>query len=403
MKKWLSLLVICMICCFSFQNVNATDHIELYSRYAYLIDPQTHIVYIDQNSNEQIYPASMTKIMTVALALEKIDDLQTIVMIESTDLEGLYEMGASVAGFAVKEKVTYEDLLYGSLLPSGADACNALARLTYGSQEAFVKAMNLKTEELGLKNTHFSNTTGLHEDDHYTTVQEMSQILEWALENPRFKTIFETRRYTSSSNNHTWSSTLARAQSSTQLDTTILDGAKSGFTDEAQLTLASTMTIDNHQLILVTAYAQGQRSSNNVKDALHVYEEMKNNYHNITLYYKGDEICQYYILKTTDMPYHYIAQEDISLLVDHNISMTDLEVKIQGNKLQVAPLKNKSEIGHIDISYQNQQLMSYSLNLYEDIEVNQTLMFIFDSIIVCLIIIVISKIMISKRKNHNHS
>lgn len=402
MKKWFSLLTICMICC-SIHSAFATNQISLYSQYAYLVDPQTHIVYFDQKSEEQIYPASMTKIMTVALSLEKIDDLKKEVNIETIDLDGLYEMGASVAGLMVGERVTYEDLLYGALLPSGADACNALARLTYGSQDAFVKAMNLKVQKLGLKHTHFANTTGLHDDNHYTTAKEMSQILEWALENPDFQTIFETRQYTTSFNTHTWVSTLARAQSSTQLDTTVLDGAKSGFTDEAQLTLASTMTIDNHQLILVTAYAQGQRSFNNVKDALHIYENMKENYHNLTVYHKGDDIYQFYILKTTYMPYHYRAQEDISLLVEQHISMSDLEINVQGDQLQIAPLQMKSEIGHIDVSYQNQQLMSYSLNLYENIEVNQTLMMIIYGVIACFFVILISKIMISKRKNHNHS
>lgn len=398
MKKWLSLLMICMICCFSLHSASATDQINLYSQYAYLVDPQTQIVYLDQKSEEQIYPASMTKVMTVALSLEKINNLQEEVNIEIEDLKGLYEMGASVAGFVVGERVTYQDLLYGALLPSGADACNALARLTYGSQDAFVKAMNLKVQELGLQHTHFSNTTGLHDDHHYTTAKEMSQILKWALENPDFQTIFETRQYTTSFNTHTWLSTLARAQSLTQLDTTVLDGAKSGFTDEAQLTLASTMTIDGHQLILVTAYAQGQRSSNNVKDALHVYENMKENYHNLTVYHKGDDIYQYYIFKTTYMPYHYRAQEDISLLVDQHISMTDLEINIQGNQLQIAPLHMKSEIGHIDISYQGQQLMSYALNLYENIEVNQTLMVIIYGVIAIFFIILIFKIKILRRR-----
>ena len=204
MKKWLSLLMICMICCFSLHSASATDQINLYSQYAYLVDPQTQIVYLDQKSEEQIYPASMTKVMTVALSLEKINNLQEEVNIEIEDLKGLYEMGASVAGFVVGERVTYQDLLYGALLPSGADACNALARLTYGSQDAFVKAMNLKVQELGLQHTHFSNTTGLHDDHHYTTAKEMSQILKWALENPDFQTIFETRQYTTSFNTHTW-------------------------------------------------------------------------------------------------------------------------------------------------------------------------------------------------------
>lgn len=128
MKKIVSSLIACLLIFLSIQPIHAYTNIniELYSQYAYLYDRDTSLVYMEKKSNEKIYPASMTKILTVSLALDYITDLQEVVTIKQADFKGVVEEGATVAGLFPGEKVTYEDLLYGALLPSGADACQAL-------------------------------------------------------------------------------------------------------------------------------------------------------------------------------------------------------------------------------------------------------------------------------------
>ena len=171
MKKIITCMIT-MIVCLGIVPVHASENfqVSLHSKYAYLYDQETQMVYLDQKSQDKIYPASMTKILTVSLALDKIPDIHEKVRITQADLDGLFEAGATIAGFYAGELVTYEDLLYGALLPSGADACNALARLTYGSTDGMVMAMNQLVEQLNLKNSHFMNVTGLHHNEHYTTV-----------------------------------------------------------------------------------------------------------------------------------------------------------------------------------------------------------------------------------------
>lgn len=350
MKKILSGLCVIVLMLLSISPVNAQDiDVSLHSRYGYLFDRTTKMVYLDQESHEQIYPASMTKVLTVSLALEKIENIHQKVRVSSQDLEGLYEAGATTAGFYAGEQVTYEDLLYGALLPSGADACQALARLTYGSDELMVQAMNEWVAELGLKQSHFMNVTGLHDDQHYTSVYDMAMILDQALKNDDFVKVFNARTYVSSSSRHTWASTLQRAHNAYDLDISQLDGAKSGFTDAAQLTLASTMTFENHQFILVTAYAQGQYTQNHVRDAIAVCQELHQHYHEVIVYKKDEDVQDYWILQSFQPRYTYHFDRDISLIVSSDQEKADLDIQLKTSSWLIAPMSKGENIGTLTI------------------------------------------------------
>lgn len=108
----------------------------------------------------------------------------------------LFLENASVAGFLNGEQVTLRDLMYGLILPSGADCAVALALYTAGSEAAFADMMNEKVAELGLKNTHFMNPTGLHDENQYSTCHEIALILEYALRDDFMRTVLSTYKYT---------------------------------------------------------------------------------------------------------------------------------------------------------------------------------------------------------------
>lgn len=365
MKKYFKLCLVLLIITFFIQPVYAKENLQLHSEYAYLYDPQTSLVYIDQKSQEKIYPASMTKILTVSLAIEKIENIHEKVRVAYDDLKGLIAQGASTAGFYEGELVTYEDLLYGALLPSGADACQTLGRLLFGSTDQMVEAMNQKVQELNLKNTHFANVTGLHDDNHYTTSQEMALILSDALAHESFVKIFESRTYTSSNQRLTWISSLQRAVELKNIDTSVLDGGKSGYTDEAQLTFASTMTIDGHQLILVTAKADGQRTQNHANDAVSVYRYMNANYKNYIIYKKDEDIHSYWVLHSWDFYRTYQALEDMSILVEKSIVTDDIQKQFTGDSFFIAPFNAGGQIGIVKVIYQNNVLYQYPLVMQE--------------------------------------
>ena len=151
--------------------------LEINSSNAILYNLNDGEVLMEKQADEKVKIASLTKIMTALVAIENIDNLNKVVKIPEEGLVGLVEANASVAGFKVNDEVTYLDLLYGVLLPSGADAVQTLAYYIAGGNDEFVKLMNDKAKELGLNDTHFSNPTGLNSDNHYSSVRDMGLIL----------------------------------------------------------------------------------------------------------------------------------------------------------------------------------------------------------------------------------
>lgn len=211
---------------------------------AIIVNLSTHKVTAARNAEERLYPASTTKIMTLLVAQENIksyDDTFTM----TTDIKDpLYVAEATVAGFLSGEVIKMTDLLYGTILPSGADAAVGLAIKISGSEAQFVELMNKKVKELGLKNTHFTNVTGLFDKNHYTTAYDMAIILEAAIRDPLCRKILSTYQYKSNpTNKHPdglpMSATLFNYMYGTEPETATIVGGKTGFVNESGFCIAS--------------------------------------------------------------------------------------------------------------------------------------------------------------------
>lgn len=166
------------------------------SPYAALLDVDNHKIIAGKQATEKIYPASMTKVMTLIVVSEHLDSIPKTYTFEFEMLNRLYIEEASRAGFDTGETVDVEDLMYGLILPSGADCAEALAIMTAGSIEGFAELMNQKCTELGLKNTRFANPSGLHDDNQYTTPAEMAMIMEYAMKDELRAKVLGTYQYT---------------------------------------------------------------------------------------------------------------------------------------------------------------------------------------------------------------
>ncbi len=253
---------------------------EISSTNAILIDLSSGEILAEKSPDEKIYPASITKIMTAIIALEHFPDTEVSLEISNLIFSYLIEQNASVAGFSPGEKVKVIDLLYGVLLPSGADACLTLANAISGNEQAFAKKMTEKARELGANNTNFTNSTGLHDNNHYTTVRDLSTILKYALKNDTFKTIFTTEKYTTfATNKHldglTFSNTTFTAFKRAGITNNYVLGGKTGYTGEAALCLATFAKKNEREYILVTVGAStpnASRGTNHVVDANYIYK-----------------------------------------------------------------------------------------------------------------------------------
>ena len=247
---------------------------EINSKNAILIDLASGEILAQKFPDEKIFPASITKIMTTIVALEHYEDLEIAIEMPDDMYTYLIEQNASVAGFLAGERVKIIDLLYGVMLPSGADACLSLARSIAGTEQAFAKKMTEKAKEIGAVNTNFTNSTGLHDPNHYTTVKDLSLILTYALKNQTFREIFTTETHTTSATNKhkygiTLNSTTFKAFSRAGLENRFVKGGKTGFTGEACLCLASLGQKNGREYILVTV---GAGSSNSSKGVQHVVD-----------------------------------------------------------------------------------------------------------------------------------
>lgn len=209
------------------------------------------------NADAQLPPASLTKIMTVYTALQYIRNLDAKAPIDAASYAKLDDENASTAGFVAGEQTTFRDLLYGTMLRSGAECAISLAVNTAGSEDAFVAEMNKNAQKMGLRNTHFANTTGLDDNSLMSTAHEIGQMLRQALKNETFRKIFCTASYDSSKTDKhpkgitIKSTVLSHLTPDEQQGFTIL-GGKSGTTDNAGLCWATLVEKNKKQYIVVT-------------------------------------------------------------------------------------------------------------------------------------------------------
>lgn len=254
---------------------------QLDSPYAVLMDRETGTVLASKQGTEQMYPASLTKIMTVLVALDEFQDLDQTVTMSYDYFQDLYDRDASRAGFEPGEEAKIIDLMYGAILPSGAECCMELAIQSAGSETAFVDLMNQKAEKLGLSGTHFANSTGLHDPGQYSTAEDFAVLLREALKNDTFYEIITSRsHYVKPTNVHpdgfTFYGTMFKGMDDATVAGGQIMGGKTGYTDEAGHCLASFATVDDRDYILVTGGipAAPRTSQYHIDDAFRAYGQI---------------------------------------------------------------------------------------------------------------------------------
>ena len=240
-----------------------------------VIDCDEKKVVAARNANERHYPASTTKIMTLLVAVENAKDFNDTFTMSYEITDPLYVTNTTVAGFRDGEEITVTDMLYGAILPSGADACIGLAITIAGSEEKFVELMNKKARELGLKNTHFVNSSGVFDERHYTTAADMAVIIRAAMQNELCRKVLSTYQYTTaktpqSPDGIALTSTLFSYMYGTEPEGADILGGKTGFTSEAGYCIATFGETDGgKEYVCVTLGGSGVWPT--VKDQINLY------------------------------------------------------------------------------------------------------------------------------------
>ncbi len=247
----------------------------LNSQYACLLDAQTGEVIAEKNGYTRVYPASMTKIMTAIVTIENFPDVNEYVTVPSTAVNTAYSLGGSTAGFSGGNRVPMLDLLYGMLLPSGCECCISAAMIISGTESAFVELMNQKAQELGMTGTHYANSTGLPNSNHYTTAYDMTILMRYASQNDIFRQVDTTEYHTAVtglSMRSTMFKSLANYNGGSAVTGGRILGGKTGTTSAAGSCLCSFAEINGREYILCTTKASG--SGRNTGDAKTIYNRV---------------------------------------------------------------------------------------------------------------------------------
>ncbi len=263
---------------------DATASLEgkLNSDFALLMRTSDGVSVAELDADARMYPASMTKIMTLILACEYIESgegsFEDEIEVTWDMIKGVYDGNGSNISLQIGEVVNVEDMIYATMLPSACDASAVLAWYVGGNEESFAVMMNEKAQEIGMTGTMFKNSSGLYHKDHYSTARDVATMLNYALQDDFMREVMQTDEYTISATAHhsrrTIRSTLTRMLSGysgeAELRGAQILGGKTGTLDEAGKCLASFAISDEGETyVLVTAKASGSRTA--VTDAYYVY------------------------------------------------------------------------------------------------------------------------------------
>lgn len=384
MKKAVFFLFSLFFFCYSVY----ADDFDITGEYVTLYNMNENTLLYSKNDTKKTSIASLTKMMTTLVAIEEIDNLDKIVTIKERDFEGT--VGYSKAGFKVGDKVTYRDLLYGIILPSGADAVNAVVNNTLG-YDKFIKKMNETAKKIGMNDTSYANPVGKDDENNYSTSNDLAKLLKYALKNKTFKTVFTTKNY-KTSNGLNLESTVNRYENI--LNTNEIKGAKSGFTKDAGRCLASITTLNNVDYLLVVINSSTTSPYNAIKDTITIYDYYNNNYGYKNIINDDTFIKEIPVDFSKEKTYKITGSEDIEKYLKNN---TEVTYKYVGSDKVTFNTKKGSKLGVVKIYDGDVLLATSNVYLENNIEYYPIITYIMIGIAVIFVLLIVKKI---NKKKH---
>lgn len=225
--------------------VNLTNNLppDLTSQSILIMDLPSGVVMYEKNSNQRLFPASITKVMTALVALDSYQ-MNQLLEVKTSVTDG------KVMGLTVGEKLTFENLLYGALVDSANDAAYTIADNFTGGVTEFVKKMNQKAKELTMNDTNFTNPAGFEDSNHYSTAADLSRLAVVALSNPVIAQVVGTAQITVPNSDFSKFYNLQNVNELLGKVPGVL-GLKTGWTDQAGECLVTAITRNNHQVLFI--------------------------------------------------------------------------------------------------------------------------------------------------------
>lgn len=366
------------------------EAVEIDSTHAIMYNLKDHSIIYEKNKDEPIKVASMQKIMTTIVAIEHINNYEESFILDTSIFAGM-DPDAAVVGFYNGERLTYNDLLYGTMIRSGADAAYGLGVMVSGNEADFVELMNEKARQLGLKNTVFKNTIGLDDEEQYSTVSDIATLLEYAMKNEKFKEIVNTPRYTTSDGEITFGGPVEKSRKY-RMDYFI--GGKTGYTEGAGLCLASYASKDDIDYLLVTAGANYHLEDQNFIDQKTLYDYFMENYSYKQILKKGKVIKKIKTIYADEVEIK--AARDVTMYLENEITNDELKYEYIGKEELDRSIKEGDKIGKITVSYNDTVL--YEEDVLSPITVTFKLKPIFIIILLVLVLSILLHLCLRRRR-----
>ncbi len=342
-----------------------------------LVNLDTGQILLQRYADEHVAVASLTKIMTVIVALERNPDLQQKVKFTAAMFTGLKAADASIAGFKVGEEATIEDLLYGAMLPSGADATRALAFHIAGSEEAFALMMNEKASELGMKDSNYANSSGLDNPQQYSCAYDQYLLLAYAIKNPTFLKILKTSEYTTADGKHKFSDSFRQAMIKNNQDASFILGAKTGYESAAGVCLASVVDEKGDRLLFIgLGNRLNRQEARKFQNELDIYSYYIKNYDLMTLYSATDELYTFKPEYTVKKSVTISFGKDFRYYLPHDFQRDDMELIITDQKVVSYKTEKGELIARYMIYYQGEIIDRGNIYLPEALATNFILLFL---------------------------
>lgn len=362
MKKILIILLI--FCILPIQKVNAVDDdITPNAKSAILIEANSKQILYQKNAQEKLYPASTTKIMTMILMFEAINDQKISFDDEITTSKYAASMGGSQVYLEVGEKMSLQDMFKSIAIASANDASVAVGEYIAGSIEKFVTMMNEKAKELNLKNTHFKNATGLHAPDHYTCAYDLAIMAAYLIKIGGEDLLNVTSLYDSYIREDTKQSFwLVNTNKLLKLYDGV-DGLKTGYTKEAGYCLVTTAKRDDQRIIGVLMNESAPKTRN--EEMCNLLDYGFNNYQQITLFKKDSVIEQHLVDKMDNLSIDVKCKQDIVYTKAKN-SNEKATTKITYQK-DLLPVKQGDPVGNLEVIVNGKTIANYELYSGNDV------------------------------------
>lgn len=402
-------LIILFILFFFGSSISFADSAppEILAGSAILIDTSTEKVLYSKNENEKMYPASTTKIVTAILTIEncKLDDVVTV----PYEAISIIPSGYSVAALQPGEQLTVEQLLKVLLVHSANDAANVLAFHISGSIDNFAILMNNKVSELGLKNTHFTNPSGMHDENHYTTAYDLAILMKYCMKNDIFRNLAGLKYCTIPATNkyeeRVFNTTNELLIASTYYYKYAIAG-KTGYTTQAKNCLVSVSNKDDLELICVVLSVGLYPNNLSAKfiDTKSIFDYGYNNYTIRKLREKNAIAYQIDIVNGTKETRNLdlLISDDIYSLVSQKDYETDFSPEIEMNENLFAPIAQGQVVGKIVYNIDG---IKYSSDLIasHNVEKSSFITLFIQILLIILILYFLYKLIFEKKSKKKYS